>query len=81
MPDDLRISSASYDDLPEVARIHVTAWKQAYAGQVPQFCLDNLDVGERLRRWQLPMTVNRAQASRLPAILLDRSFRRIAAIE
>ena len=52
MPDDLRISSASYDDLPEVARIHVAAWKQAYAGQVPQFYLDNLDVAERLRRWQ-----------------------------
>jgi GNAT superfamily N-acetyltransferase len=52
MPDQLRISSASYEDLPEVARIHVAAWKQAYVGQVPQARLDTLDVSGRLRRWQ-----------------------------
>lgn len=52
MPDQLRISSASYSDMPEVARIHVAAWKQAYVGQVPQAYLDNLDVVRRLRRWQ-----------------------------
>lgn len=43
MLDQLRISCASYDDLPEVAQIHVTSWKQAYVGQVPQAYLDNLD--------------------------------------
>ena len=48
----LRIAAASYEDLPEVARIHVAAWKQAYVSQVPQTHLDNLDVAERLRRWQ-----------------------------
>lgn len=52
MPDKLRISSASYEDLPEVARIHVAVWKQAYVGQVPQAHLDNLDVVGRLQRWQ-----------------------------
>ncbi|MGA8029739.1 MAG: GNAT family N-acetyltransferase [Bryobacteraceae bacterium] len=49
---EVRISSASYEDLPEVARIHVAAWKQAYVGQVPQAHLDRLDVAQRLRRWQ-----------------------------
>ncbi|MBV9761309.1 MAG: GNAT family N-acetyltransferase [Acidobacteriaceae bacterium] len=49
---DVRISSASYEDLPEVARIHVAAWKQAYVGQVPQAHLDRLDVAQRLQRWQ-----------------------------
>jgi len=36
MSDDLRIAAASYEDLPEVTRIHVASWKQAYVGQVPQ---------------------------------------------
>jgi GNAT superfamily N-acetyltransferase len=52
MPDQLRICPASYDDLPEVAQIHVTSWKQTYVGQVPQVLLDNLDVAKRLRLWQ-----------------------------
>jgi GNAT superfamily N-acetyltransferase len=52
MASDLRFASASYEDLLEVARIHVAAWKQAYIGQVPQTHLDNLDVAQRLRRWQ-----------------------------
>src|SRR5271169_2254064 len=49
---EVRISSASYEDLPEVARIHVAAWKQAYIGQVPQAHLDRLDVAQRLQRWR-----------------------------
>lgn len=52
MPAEARISPASYEDLPDVARIHVTAWKQAYVGQVAQAHLDRLDVAQRLRRWR-----------------------------
>ena len=52
MPDDLRIVAASYDDLPDVAGIHVASWKEAYVGQAPQTYLDNLDVTRRLRGWQ-----------------------------
>lgn len=48
----LRICRASYDDLSEVARIHVLSWKQTYIGQVPQAYLDNLDVAKRVRLWQ-----------------------------
>lgn len=49
---DVQICAASYEDLPEVARIHVAAWKQAYVGQVPQTSLDRIEVADRLRRWQ-----------------------------
>ena len=52
MHDQLLISRASYDDLPEVAWIHITSWKQTYVDQVPQAYLDNLDVTRRLRLWQ-----------------------------
>jgi GNAT superfamily N-acetyltransferase len=52
MPQDLRIAAASYDDLPDVAQIHVASWKQAYIGQVPQAHLDNLNPASRLRAWQ-----------------------------
>jgi GNAT superfamily N-acetyltransferase len=52
MPQDLRIAAASYDDLPEVAQIHVASWKHAYIGQVPQPYLDSLDVTRRLWGWQ-----------------------------
>jgi ribosomal protein S18 acetylase RimI-like enzyme len=48
----LQITPAFYDDLPDVAQLHVTSWKQAYVGQVPQEYLDNLDVAARLRAWQ-----------------------------
>lgn len=46
------ISPASYDDLPKVAQLHVTSWKQAYIGHVPQAYLDTLDVARRLQAWQ-----------------------------
>ncbi len=52
MPSQLQIPPASYDDLPELAQIHVTSWKQTYVGQVPQAYLDNLDVARRLRLLQ-----------------------------
>lgn len=52
MPGNLQITAAAYDDLPEVAQIHVASWKQAYVGQVSQAYLDNLDVARRLGAWQ-----------------------------
>jgi GNAT superfamily N-acetyltransferase len=52
MRKNLHFFSARYDDLPDVAQIHVASWKQAYIGQVPQAYLDTLDVTRRLRAWQ-----------------------------
>ena len=49
---EVQISSALYEDLPEVARIHVAAWKDAYVGQVAQAYLDRLDIARRLQRWR-----------------------------
>ncbi|MBV8553888.1 MAG: GNAT family N-acetyltransferase [Acidobacteriaceae bacterium] len=48
----MQIIPASYDDLPEVAQIHVNSWKQTCVGQVPQAHLDNLNLASRLRAWQ-----------------------------
>jgi GNAT superfamily N-acetyltransferase len=48
----IRVYPAGYEDLGDVARIHVTAWKQAYAGQIPQTYLDSLNEDQRLKQWQ-----------------------------
>ena len=48
----IRIIEATWDDLPEVARVHVQSWQEAYAGLLPQDYLDNLSVEARLHRWR-----------------------------
>ena len=48
----LSIAPASYAELPEVASIHVTSWRETYVGQVPQSYLDSLDIEERLAKWR-----------------------------
>ena len=48
----LEIRSATFDDLADVAAIHVSAWQQAYIGQVPQDYLDGLDIKTRQKKWE-----------------------------
>lgn len=48
----MEIARAHYADLPEIAQVHVTSWKQTYSGQVSQTYLDNLSVAKRLQAWQ-----------------------------
>lgn len=48
----LTIRTATVDDAPAVARIHVTSWRSAYAGIVPDDVLATLDVDAREHRWQ-----------------------------
>jgi GNAT superfamily N-acetyltransferase len=48
----LIIRKSTFDDLPDVARINVAAWQDAYIGQVPQNYLDSLDVSEKLAQWE-----------------------------
>lgn len=48
----LTIRTATADDLPAVAALHVKSWQQAYAGQIDQSYLDSLDVAARLDMWQ-----------------------------
>lgn len=37
---------------PALAALHIAAWKQAYAGIVPQHVLDELSVDESMNRWK-----------------------------
>ena len=46
------IRPAIFDDLPEVARINVAAWRDAYVDKVPQAYLDGLQVVDKLAQWQ-----------------------------
>jgi ribosomal protein S18 acetylase RimI-like enzyme len=52
MPSSVSIAAATHQDLPDVARVHVTAWQQTYVGLVPQSYLDSLDVAARLQNWR-----------------------------
>src|SRR5579862_2491504 len=63
----IRITPATWDDLPEIASIHVTSWQETYVGQVPQSHLDGLELDSRLRAWQEQFSTSGA-----PQILLAR---------
>src|SRR3989338_5348897 len=49
---DIEVRSATYDDLPDVVRVNIAAWRDAYIGQVPHDYLDNLDFSQKLKEWQ-----------------------------
>lgn len=49
---DIQVRPATFNDLPEVVRVNIAAWRDAYVGQVPQDYLDNLDVSQKLKEWQ-----------------------------
>lgn len=46
------IRQATIHDAREIARIHVTGWKTAYAGIVPQAYLDSLSIEGRTSRFR-----------------------------
>lgn len=48
----LEIRAATFEDLGDVAALHVKVWQQAYIGQVPQPYLDSLDVTARKKKWE-----------------------------
>lgn len=48
----IKIKSATFDDLKNIAEIHTTSWKETYVGQVPQDYLDSLNISDRQRRWE-----------------------------
>ena len=48
----MNIRLATETDVDEIARIHVAAWRCAYAKIVPQHYLANLSVEESARRWR-----------------------------
>jgi len=48
----IQITSVAYEDLADVAALHVRSWKETYTGLMPQSYLDGMDVKDRLRKWQ-----------------------------
>lgn len=46
------IRLATPADAPAIARVHVIAWQQTYAGILPAAFLDQLSVEEDARRWR-----------------------------
>ncbi|XVV06092.1 N-acetyltransferase family protein [Actinosynnema sp. CA-248983] len=47
-----RIRPATTADAAEIARIHVEAWRAAYAGHMPEEFLAGLSVADRRPRWE-----------------------------
>lgn len=47
----MNIRSATIDDAPEIAQIHVSSWQAAYKGLMPDDFLANLSVENRTRGW------------------------------
>ena len=46
------IRPAVQADIPSIARVHVQAWRETYAGLIPQEVLDNLSTEERAAMWR-----------------------------
>ena len=46
------LRGAKQEDIPDIAHVHVAAWRETYTGLMPQEVLDNLSVEERARMWQ-----------------------------
>ncbi|MEJ5990039.1 GNAT family N-acetyltransferase [Ramlibacter sp. PS3R-8] len=47
----MNVRLANVDDAAAIATVHVDAWRQAYAGVLPQATLDGLSVEARTRMW------------------------------
>lgn len=52
MPSTWTVRRASLTDATGVAVVHVEAWREAYAGIVPQQVLDSLSIDQRRALWQ-----------------------------
>lgn len=44
--------AASPEDAHLIAPMHLSCWHEAYAGLVPQRCLDDLDAQDRVAQWR-----------------------------
>lgn len=46
------IRTATPEDAPAIAQVHVASWRWAYRGQLPDGLLDSLSVDRRLAAWR-----------------------------
>ncbi len=51
------VRRAEPDDADALGTVHVTAWRAAYPGLMPQAYLDGLDAGHRAERWRETLSV------------------------
>lgn len=56
---EIRVRAPVPDDGPAIARAHVRAWQEGYAGLMPQAFLDGLDEEERGRAWEQRLIAHR----------------------
>jgi ribosomal protein S18 acetylase RimI-like enzyme len=54
--DEVGIRRAQAGDAAAIAAVHVAAWRETYAGLVPERMLRAFSVAERTRRWQRILT-------------------------
>ncbi|MCW4457712.1 GNAT family N-acetyltransferase [Microbacterium sp. MPKO10] len=47
----IRVRPASVKDAPAIARVHIQAWREAYAGLLSDSYLASLDEAERAEKW------------------------------
>lgn len=64
---DLR--AATRDDAAGIARVHVRAWQDGYAGHVDQAFLDGLSVDDRTALWRDVYLARPSEGSRLVAVV------------
>lgn len=68
MMQDTRVRDARIEDVPEIARIHVAMWRQAYRAYLPPALLDGLSVAARERSWRRELAAPRDRVFLLVAI-------------
>src|SRR5689334_15212072 len=62
------IRSAVEDDAFAIARVQILAWRQAYAGMMPQAFLDRMDSVRRVTSWRRALA---APVAMTTDVLLD----------
>jgi hypothetical protein len=48
----MTIRTAQFEDAARIAHIHVTTWRMAYAGIIPDEFLASLSVEDRIKNWR-----------------------------
>ncbi len=68
----LRVRPAVVADVEQMARLHIAASLQAYAGVIPEHALGAITVAERARRWKETIATARSDEAILVGVSEDR---------
>jgi len=64
----LLIRKAQYEDAEEIARVHISTWRSAYKGLVPDPYLNSLSLQEKKKHWQQILSENMGLSETLVAL-------------